>query len=212
MTLLGAAHAGDVEGEPLAPGARVSLELPEAGSCVAVVTTVNGSEVLLDLLDEVSDGEIHEGAALELYMARPQGLYHWACAVRSLDGSRGATVELLGQPVFVQRRLGHRVGAALGARVRRVSSARRGKLHEMVVVDISRGGMKLEGDFQLSTGDTLEVTVDLGSPLQVMGRAVMAYPAEDGRWAAHLSFLDGQREAVDTVVSYVASQLGPHVH
>ena len=46
----------------------------------------------------------------------------------------------------------------------------------MTVADLSHGGMKLEGAFQLGIGDTVEVSVDLGAPSVVAGRVVMGYP------------------------------------
>ena len=77
----------------------------------------------------------------------------------------------------------------------------------MTVADLSHGGLKLDGPNQLSTGDTLEVTMELDVPVQVVGRAVMAYPTPAGSWVAHVSFLEGQREVIDVVDAYVARQL-----
>jgi hypothetical protein len=67
--------------------------------------------------------------------------------------------------------------------------------------------MKLEGPFQVRTGDTLEVSVDLGSPVQLTGRAVMAYQAGAGRFAAHVSFVDGQRDAIESIDGYIARRI-----
>jgi PilZ domain len=194
---------------PLEPGIRVSLELPEAGTCVAVVDSKSGAIVGLSLLDDVREGELQTGTTLELFMPRPQGIYHWLCVLRSLPADQKAELELVSLPVFVQRRLGQRVEAGLQARVRRIRSSRRGPVHEMQVADLSHGGLKLEGLFQVSTGDTLEVTVDLGATVQLMGRAVMAYPASPGQWAAHVSFLEGQRQAVDLVDDYITQRMRP---
>jgi hypothetical protein len=194
---------------PLEPGVRVSLELPEAGTCVGVVESKNDAVVVLSLLDELPEGDLRAGTTLALFVPRAQGIYHWLCAVRSLGADHKAELELLSPPVFVQRRLAPRVEAALQARVRRIHSSRRGQAHEMRVADLSHGGMKLEGLIQLSTGDTLEVTVDLGAPVQLMGRAVMAYPANQGKYAAHVSFLEGQRDAVDVVDDYIAQRARP---
>lgn len=191
---------------PLEPGVRVSLELPEAGTCVGVVDSKDDAIVVLSLLDEIPEGDLRAGATMALFVPRPQGIYHWLCVVRSLGADQKAELELLSPPVFVQRRLGHRVEAALQAQVRRIHSSRRGQAHEMRVADLSHGGMKLEGPIQLSTGDTLEVTVDLGAPVQLKGRAVMAYPANRGKYAAHVSFLEGQRDAVDVVDDYIAQR------
>ena len=192
---------------PLEPGIRVSLELPEAGTCVGVVDSKDEARVVLSLLDDLLEGELQAGTTLELFMPRPQGIYHWLCVLRALGAGQRAELELLSSPVFVQRRLGQRVEAGLLAEVRRIRSSRRGPVHEMRVVDLSHGGLKLEGLFQVSTGDTLEVTVELGAPVQLMGRAVMAYPAPPDQWAAHVSFLEGQRPAVDVVDGYIAQRM-----
>jgi hypothetical protein len=193
--------------EPLSPGVRVSLELPDAGTCVGVVDSKDDTVVVLSLLDDLVDGDLETGVTLDLFMPRPQGIYHWLCVVRSLPEEQKAELELLSTPVFVQRRLGPRVEAGLQAQVRRVHSSRRGTAHEMQVADLSRGGMKLEGPFQVRTGDTLEVSVDLGSPVQLTGRAVMAYQAGSGRFAAHVSFVDGQRDAIESIDGYIARRI-----
>jgi PilZ domain len=186
---------------------RVSLELPEAGTCVAVVASSGGTSLVLDLLDELPEGELEPGSTLDLFMPRSEGIYHWPCLLSSPPLGQRAEFELLDFPMFVQRRRRHRVEAELQAMVRRLHSTRRGRAHEMTVADLSHGGLKLEGPFQIGTGDTIEVSVDLGLPVQVVGRAVMAYPTTNGNWAAHVSFLDGQREAVDLVDNYVILQL-----
>jgi hypothetical protein len=186
---------------------RVSLELPEAGTCVAVVASSGGTSLVLDLLDELPEGELEPGSTLDLFMPRSEGIYHWPCLLSSPPLGQRAEFELLDFPMFVQRRRRHRVEAELQAMVRRLHSTRRGRAHEMTVADLSHGGLKLEGPFQIGTGDTIEVSVDLGLPVQVVGRAVMAYPTTNGNWAAHVSFLDGQREAVDLVDNYVMLQL-----
>ena len=192
---------------PMESGARVSLEFPESGTCVAVVSSTRSPHVSLQLLDPLPDGEVGQGAALDLFMPRSEGIFYWPCSLSSPPAPGHAEVELLGPAVFVQRRTSRRLNAKLEARVRRVHSARRGKQHPMAVVDLSRGGMKLEGPFQLSTGDTLEVEVELGAPVQLSCRAVMAYPTSEGNWAAHLCFLDGQRESTEVVGTYIAEQI-----
>jgi PilZ domain len=198
---------------PLEAGVRVSLELPDAGTCVGVVSSKGLSSqgqasLTLDLLDELPDAEVEPGSTLDLFMPRPEGIYHWLCSFSSEPFGQRAELELLGSPMVVQRRSRQRVDAALQAKVRRIRSARRGPAHEMTVADLSHGGMRLVGAFQLSTGDTVEVTVDLqGTRVQAVGRAVMAYPSADGRWTVHLSFIDGQREALDTVDSFLAYHL-----
>lgn len=189
------------------PGARVSLEFPDAGTCVAVISSRQSARVVLDLLDPLPDGDLRDGTALDMFMPRADGIYYWACSLTAAPTPQRAEVQLLSSPVFVQRRTSHRVDAELGAQVRRVRSSRRGKQHSMLVVDLSRGGMKLEGPFQMSTGDTVEVLVDLGQPVQLACRAVMAYPTTAGNWAAHLCFLEGQRELTEVVGTYIAGQI-----
>ncbi|HMK97174.1 MAG TPA: PilZ domain-containing protein [Acidimicrobiales bacterium] len=192
-------------GEPpvLQPGVRVSIELPEEGTCVAVVSSSDGQKVELDLLDELPDANVAPGSALGIFLPRSAGIYHWPCTLQSLKSGPRAEVQILGEPLFVQRRVGQRWESRLEAAVRRVRSARRSTAHLMRVVDLSRGGLKLEGPFQLSTGDTLEVTVDLSPEVQLVGRAVMAYPTSARNWAAHVSFLDGQGDALDVVAAYI---------
>jgi hypothetical protein len=196
----------DISG-PLEPGVRVSLEFPQAGTCVGVVVSKGPSSVVLDLLDELPDGDLVPGLTLQLFMPRTEGLYHWLGALSGPAQGQQVEMELLSSPLFVQRRFGKRVEPELQAEVRRLRSTRRGRPHEMSVADMSRGGMKLEGPFPLSTGDTLEVTVDIGATVQLVGRAVMAYPVSEGTWAAHVTFVDGQRELINLVDDYIASQL-----
>jgi hypothetical protein len=198
--------ATDISG-PLGPGVRVSLEFPQAGTCVGVVVSVDATSVVLDLLDELPDGDLVAGLTLQLFMPRAEGLYHWLGALSRLPQGQQVRVELLSAPLFVQRRLGKRVEPELQAEVRRLRSARRGRAHEMSVADLSRGGMKLQGDFPLSTGDTIEVTVDIGATVHLVGRAVMAYPVSEGTWAAHVTFVDGQGELINLVDDYIAKHV-----
>jgi PilZ domain len=192
---------------PLEAGVRVSLELPEAGTCVAVVASTGETSLVLDLLDDILEGELEPGSTFDLFMPRSEGIYHWLCSLSSAPEGQRAEVELLNSAMFVQRRLERRVEAEVRAQVRRIHSSRRGRPCELVVADLSHGGLKLEGPQQLSTGDTLEITMDVDTPVQVMGRAVMAYPTPAGSWVAHVSFLEGQREVIDVVDAYVARQL-----
>jgi PilZ domain len=191
----------------LETGVRVSLGLPESGTCVAVVASKGGTSLVLDLLDDLPEGELEPGTTLDLFMPRNEGLYHWLCSLSAPPLGQRAQFELLDLPIFVQRRLRPRVSTDLPAQVRRVHSSRPGQAQQMTVVDLSHGGMKLEGPLQLSTGDTIEITVELGLSVEVMGRAVMAYPVRTGVWAVHVSFLDSQREVVDIVDTFIAQQL-----
>jgi hypothetical protein len=199
-------------GHLLQPGTRVSLELPESGTCVAIVRNADADEVGLRLLDELPSDGIAVGTTLELFMPRPAGIFHWLCALRGFSAEE-ATLQLLSEPLFVQRRLAYRwEEAGLNAGARRVRAARRGALRQMRVADVSRGGLKLEGPMRVSTGDTLEVTMDLGLSVQLVGRAVMAYPTSEGNWAVHVSFLDGQREAIDALDGYIARRTQSDSH
>lgn len=192
---------------PLAPGVRVSLELPEAGTCVAVVKGQRETTLLLELLDDVPDGELEAGSRLDLFMPRTEGIYHWPCALSAAPDGQNAEVQLLNLPMFVQRRLGHRLEATLQAQVRRIHSSRRGRTHEMVVADLSHGGLKLQGPFHLGTGDTIEVVMPLEGPVPVVGRVVMAYPTEPSIWAVHVSFLEGQPDASEKIDAFISRQL-----
>lgn len=186
---------------------RVSLELPEAGTCVAVVTKAEHPIVGLDLLDEMPDGELQRGLTLDMFMPRPQGTYHWLCTLASAPRDQKAELELLDGPTFVQRRLAQRMDASAQAQLRRLRSGRKTKPQPAVVVNVSRGGMKLHGAFHASTGDTVEVTVDLDQKLALLARTVMAYPLEEGTWALHVSFLPGQRDALEALDAYIARRL-----
>jgi hypothetical protein len=192
-------------------GVRVSLEFPDAGTCVAVVAQINGRRLELRLLDEPLPGDLGQGCALDLFLPRPEGVYHWVCTVSSPPVGERAEVEISGLPLFIQRRMGPRVGAALDAEVRREHSARRGRPYSATVADLSRGGLKLETACPLSTGDTVEVKVGLpGDPVEVVGRVVMAYPSPGHPGSsrlAHISFLEDQAGAVETISRFVAGQL-----
>jgi hypothetical protein len=191
----------------LQPGTRVSLELPEAGTCVGVITSADDQVVALELLDEVKDNELPGGLTLDMFMPRPQGVYHWLCTVAAPPLGQKAELELLGKPTFVQRRLGQRMESSAQAQVRRVRSGRKTKAQPALVVNVSRGGMKLQGPLQASTGDTVEVSVDLGRHVTLLGRTVMAYPLEAGTWTTHVSFLPGQRDALEALDNYIAERL-----
>ena len=193
--------------EPLQLGMRVSLELPEAGTCVAVVTRTERHVVGLELLDDIPDGDLPSGLTLDLFVPRPQGMYHWLCTLTSPPLDQKAELELIGKPTFVQRRLTQRMDSSAQALVRRLRSGRKSKAQPAVVVNVSRGGMKLQGPFQASTGDTVEVSVDLDQKVALLARTVMTYPLEDGAWATHVSFLPGQREALEALDEYIARRL-----
>ncbi|HTV11729.1 MAG TPA: PilZ domain-containing protein [Acidimicrobiales bacterium] len=209
----GAAIAG-----PLAAGARVGLQLPHAGPCAAQVMSCAGSDLVLELLDEVPEGGLEEGSVVDLLLPLSWGMYKWLALVSSTPSERKAEVQLLDAPMFIQRRLDPRVGAGLPAEVRHISSGKRGEAHHAVVSDLSHGGMKLEGARQLRAGDVIEVTMELSATLAdyvgavtLLGRVVMAYrsPHRDSpsTMDAHVSFLEGQEQALEAVDHFVTQQL-----
>ena len=112
---------------PLEAGVRVSLELPEAGTCVAVVASTGETSLVLDLLDDLLEGELEPGSTFDLFMPRSEGIYHWLCSLSAAPEGQRAQVELLNPAIFVQRRLERRVEAEVHAQVRRIHSARRGR-------------------------------------------------------------------------------------
>ena len=202
---------------PLEPGAQVGLQLPQAGTCAAQVASCDGKALILELLEEIPDGELEEGSVADLFMSLSWGMYKWLCIVSCQPSERKAEVQLLDAPMFIQRRLDPRVGVGLPAQVRPVRSAALGEPHEAVVADLSHGGLKLEGAKQLRTGDVIEVTMELAATLVVspmvslMCRVVMAYPSSaqpgPGKTDAHISFLEGQPDAIEAVDRFVAQEL-----
>ena len=82
--------------KPLEAGVRVSLELPEAGTCVAVVSSTGETILVLDLLDDILEGELEPGSTFDLFMPRPEGIYHWLCSLFAAGGpeGRGRAAEL----------------------------------------------------------------------------------------------------------------------
>ncbi|MGC8627224.1 MAG: PilZ domain-containing protein [Acidimicrobiales bacterium] len=175
-----------------------------------MVASVDGRAVELALLDEVPTGELRQGSVVDLFLARPEGVYHWVCTLSSGPQAGRAEVHLAQSPMFIQRRTVSRVGAGLLARVRKEHAARNGRSYEARVEDVSRGGLKLESACHLQTGDTVQVTMDIsGSTVVIAGRVVMAYPSPDQSdlHRAHVSFLDDQAEARDKITHFVTSQL-----
>jgi len=196
---------------------RVSLELPEAGTCVALVAAKGDETLALDLLDDVPEGELLEGSTVELFMPHHEGVYHWLCTVNSPPLGQKAEVHLLSAPLFIQRRLGHRVGTSLPAEIRREHSSRRGRAYPALVADLSRGGLGLDTSCPLNTGDTVEVTMDLsGTTVRLMGRVAMAHqtsghsPGTAASCQAHVSFFEGQRGAIEAINHFVSNRLRYH--
>jgi PilZ domain len=208
--------AGAIAG-PLEPGSQVSLQLPQAGGCAAQVASCDGRELILELLDDLPVGVLEEGSVADLFMSLGWGMYKWLCIVSCQPSERKAEIQLLDAPLFIQRRLDPRVGVGLPAQVRPVRSAAIGEPHEATVVDLSHGGLKLEGAKQLRAGDVIEVATELSATLissgmvSLMCRVVMAYPSArhpgPGRTDAHICFLEGQQLAIEAVDRFVAQQL-----
>jgi hypothetical protein len=208
--------AGAIAG-PLEPGAQVGLQLPQAETCAAHVTSCDGRALILELVDELPAGALEEGSVADLFMSLSWGMYKWLCIVSSQPSERKAEIQLLDAPMFIQRRLDPRVGVGLPAQVRPVRSAVLGEPHEAMVADLSHGGMKLEGAKQLRAGDVVEVATELSATLNSTGmvslmcRVVMAYPSSKhpgpGLTDAHMCFLEGQQEAIEAVDRFVAQQL-----
>ena len=203
---------------PLEIGARVGLQLPQAGTCAAQVASCDGRALILELLDDIPPGQLEEGSVLDLFMSLSWGMYKWLCIVSCQPSERKAEVQLLDAPMFIQRRLDPRVGVGVPAQVRPVRSVTLGEAHEAVVADLSHGGLKLEGAKQLRAGDVIEVTMELSATsisfsamVSLMGRVLMAYPssksAEPGSTDAHVCFVEGQPEAIEAVDRFVAQQL-----
>jgi hypothetical protein len=161
--------------------------------------------VLLELLDELPEGALLLDSTVELFFPSEEGVHRWLTLVSMEPADQVASVELIGSPLFIQRRLEHRFETDLPGEIRRVKSMRRGRPADVKVVNLSRGGMKLAGGgAHLATGDTVEVTVALGTDrVVVAGRVVMTYSGGD-TFAAHVSFFDDQRESVRTIERYLA--------
>ena len=207
---------------PLEAGARVGLQLPQAGTCVAQVASCDGRSLILELVDESPPGkdlgDLEDGSVLDLFMSLSWGMYKWLCIVSGQPSERKAEVQLLDAPMFIQRRLDPRVGVGLPAQVRPVRLVTLGEAHQALVADLSHGGLKLEGGKQLRAGDVIEVTMELSATsssfnatVSLMGRVLVAYPssksAEPGHTDAHVCFLEGQPEAIEAVDRFVAQQL-----
>ncbi len=203
---------------PLSAGSRVSLQLTPGASFAAQVTSGDGRTVSLELLEVPPEGSLETGSVVEMFIPLDMGVYKWLCIVSSNPSPNVAEVQVLDAPMFVPRRPTPRVLAELPADVRALLPQSKGPVHKSVLTDLSIGGMKLEGCQHLSAEDTIEVTVRLAArstdsdeTISIMGRVVMAYPSNrskvGGSTDAHVSFIDGQEEALEIVHRFVAEQL-----
>ncbi|MGD0810643.1 MAG: PilZ domain-containing protein [Acidimicrobiales bacterium] len=203
---------------PLSAGSRVSLQLTPGHSFAAQVTSGDGRAVSLELLEVPPDGSLETGSVVEMFIPLDMGVYRWLCIVSSHPSANLAEVQVLDAPMFVARRPTPRVLAELPAEVRALLPQSKGPAHKAVMTDLSIGGMKLEGCQHLRPEDTIEVTVRLAGrsttideTISIMGRVVMAYPSSHSKdpdsTDAHISFIDGQQEALEVVGRFVAEQL-----
>jgi PilZ domain len=213
----GQTSAPSTEG-PLSAGSRVSLQLTAAASFAAQVTSGDGRTISLELLEVPPEGALETGSVVEMFIPLAMGVYKWLCIVSSNPSGNTADVQVLDAPMFVPRRPNPRVLAELPAEVRALLPQSKGPVHKAIVTDLSVGGLKLEGCQHLSAEETIEVTVRLAArstaideTISIMGRVVMAYPSnrskEPGSTDAHVSFIDGQQEALEVVARFVADQL-----
>ncbi len=203
---------------PLSAGSQVSLQLTPGASFAAQVTSGDGRAVSLELLEVPPEGSLETGSVVEMFIPLDMGVYKWLCIVSSNPSPNTAEVQVLDAPMFVPRRPNPRVLAELPADVRALLPQSKGPVHKAVLTDLSIGGMKLEGCQHLSVEDTIEMTVRLAATsaateeaISIMGRVVMAYPSnrskDGGSTDAHVSFIDGQQEAVEVVHRFVNEQL-----
>jgi hypothetical protein len=193
------------------------LHVVDTGVVAAHVTSSDGKTVVLELLDAPGEGAPEAGAVVEMFIQLAMGVYKWLCLVSCSAGNK-VEVQLLDSPKFVMHRLEPRVVAELPAEVRSLLPDSKGLPHDAVVTDLSSGGLKLEGAQHLRADETIEVTVQLfaaSTPsegtISIMGRVVTAYPSthsnEPGSTDAHVSFIDGQQEAMELIDRFIADQL-----
>jgi hypothetical protein len=203
---------------PLSPGSRVTLGVADTGPVAAHVASSDGKTFVLELLDAPGEGALEAGAVVEMFIQLAMGVYKWLGLVSCSPADKKVEVQLLDSPRFVMQRLEPRVVAELPAEVRSLLPDSKGLPHHAVVTDLSSGGLKLEGAQHLRADETIEVTVQLfaapsGSEgtISIMGRVVTAYPSthsnEPGSTDAHVSFIDGQQEAMEVIDRFIAEQL-----
>jgi hypothetical protein len=171
----------------LAEGTRVTVRLPGGGSCRAVIGAGGAGTVEIELLDEISE-DLVAGAVVTVYAAGPRGLYGWR--VRILDAPKGSRASLiaLGAVRVIQRRRHARATVDLPGNACRIVSGQRGRPQACRVVDLSTGGLRMVGPLKLFLGDTVEVTVNLGSGLVALrGRVALSYGAAAGNRVIHVA-------------------------
>lgn len=198
----------DLQAAEIAAGIRVGLELPEGGTCVALIERVSGDTIHLELLDDPPEGALKASTLIDVFLPRDAGLYRWATRVAQEPDGNTTSLVILGPASLLQRRRTPRVEVDLAAVVSRVRGGRRGKPEEAHIVDLSRGGMKLLGGASLVTADTVEVAVDLGlGRLALTGRVVMSHPGPGGDRVSHIAFSEELSPALAVIDDYVGRRL-----
>ena len=199
----------------LEAGTRVSLELSPAATCEAQVVSCAGGSLALDLLHEPPPGILGPGSVLAMFTPLSWGSYEWLCVVDSSSETK-AEVQLLDGPRFIPRRSDPRTEVDVPADVCLLSGGTKGSPHQVVVTDLSSGGLKLEGGPLLLMGDAIEVTMELPGEkppttvrVSLLGLVVRVYQDDlDGKPAGmHVQFLGGQIEEVEALEGYRARQL-----
>ena len=192
----------------LAPGARVSIWLPEGGTCVASISAIKGDDVEVDLLDDLEDGMPPAGTGLSMYVSRPNGLVGWRAVVKDERRGEAKASLTVGSPApVVQRRHYVRVDVDLPAEARRIVAGRRGRVQFGRVADLSPGGLRLIGPIVLRTADVVEVTVDLGDgPVELRGPVVLSHAAPDGGRVVHVALGPERSAQHNSLVSFWAAQ------
>jgi hypothetical protein len=202
---------------PLGVGTPVSLEVAGTNDCDARVTFCEGGRLTLELVDELSKGTVQEGSVVGMSSPLSWGQYRWLCIVGSLS-DREVVIQLLDGPTFVPRRSDPRAGVEMPADIRLLYRGDLGQPHQVVITDLSRGGMKVEGALLLLSGDIVDVTMDLSpegatAPLSVsaLGRVVTINRENRGggpdKMQAHIQFIGGQLEAIEALDRFIEERL-----
>jgi len=210
----GAAIAG-----PLTVGTRVTLDLPRGTTYEAQVTASEGPTLTLRLIDYPPECVLGDCSVVGLSMPLAWGNYRWLCIVARSRPDWEVDIQLLDGPVFSPSRKDPRVSVTLPSRISFVGPDGLEKVHRAVVTDLSNWGLKLEVGQRMISGDVIEVTMHIpGGPtpsssvVSILGSVVMTYPRnnDEGRTPStdvHVSFLDGQEQALQAVSCFVGQEL-----
>ncbi|HET6792921.1 MAG TPA: PilZ domain-containing protein [Acidimicrobiales bacterium] len=174
----------------LSSGMRVSLELEHEGAALAEVADISDEGVAMRLIEEPPEA-LSAGDRVLLVFPVSTGLCQLPATLESLAGA-DVRIRLTGGETVLQRRAEARHAVDRPATVRRASDEPdAGKA--AVIVDASRGGLRLRAPLQASIGDRLLVEVESAGGAAVEGRVVMATPSSPGEWALNLAFTDPTR-------------------